>query len=380
MGSKSAGSPRGTEPLLQVMSTTAKSDKLPAGLTQDEIKRMYEGMVMIRAYDERQKNLQRSGRIGFCVTSTGEEAAQIGTAHALEANDWIYPYYRQYGVLMYRGDVPLSALTNHLYGNDEDLAKGRQMPAHYTHKATNFVSFSSVIGTHLIQAVGTAMAAKYRKDPSVTVTYIGDGGTSSSDFHSCMTFAGVFKPPMVIFIVNNQYAISLPVSKQCGAETLHSKGVGYGVPSVRVDGNDVFAVYQASKEAYDRARAGEGPTLIELLTYRAGPHSSSDDPTRYRGNESDLWMSEERDPISRARSFMKQLGIWDEAYEQQVWEDARNKINAATADAEKLPEPEWATMFDDVYAEIPPALARQRDELLEKESGFERQHEGEFPL
>jgi TPP-dependent pyruvate/acetoin dehydrogenase alpha subunit len=378
MGSKSASSAN-TETLLRVMADNAKPDKLPNGLTVDDVKRMYEGMVMIRAYDERQKNLQRSGRIGFCVTSTGEEAVQVGTAHALQPNDWVYPYYRQYGVMMYRG-VPMDILADHLYGNEEDLAKGRQMPAHYTHKDTHFVSFSSVIGTHLIHAVGTAMAAKYRKDPSVVVTYIGDGGTSSNDFHSSLTFAGVYKPPMVLFIVNNQYAISLPVSKQCGAETLHAKGAGYGVPAVRVDGNDMIAVYQASREAYARARAGEGPTLIELFTYRAGPHSSSDDPTRYRGNEDEQWLGEEKDPIARAKHYMQQLGIWSEAYEEQVWDEARTRINLATTAAEKRPEPSWASMFDDVYAEIPPALAHQRDEFLEKEKGFERQHEGEFPL
>lgn len=374
MASKSGGS----DTLLRVMEDSVKTPKLPEGLSEDDIKRMYEGMVMIRAYDERQKRLQRSGRIGFCVTSTGEEAAQVGTAHALQANDWVYPYYRQYGVLLYR-DVPMDVLADHLYGNETDLAKGRQMPAHYTHKDTHFVSFSSVIGTHLIHAVGTAMAAKYKKDPSVTVTYIGDGGTSSSDFHSAMTFAGVYRPPVVLFIVNNQYAISLPVSKQCAATTLASKGEGYGVPAVRVDGNDVVAVYQAAKEAYARARNGEGPTLVELLTYRAGPHSSSDDPTRYRGNEADDWL-QNNDPIERAKRYMQQLGIWSQEYEDQVWEEARTRINLATAEAEKRPEPTWASMFEDVYAEIPPALAAQRDELLEKESGFEREQEGEFPL
>lgn len=378
MSSKPAGSaPKDT--LLRVMAENAKPDQFPAGLTAEDIKRMYEGMILIRAYDERQKNLQRSGRIGFCVTSTGEEAVQVGTSHALEANDWVYPYYRQYGIMLYRG-VPLNVLANHLYGNEGDLAKGRQMPAHYTHRDTHFVSSSSVIGTHLIQAAGTAMAAKYKKDPSVTVTYIGDGGTSSNDFHSAMTFAGVFKPPMVLFIVNNQYAISLPVAKQCGAETLHSKGVGYGVPAIRVDGNDVFAVYQASREAYARAREGEGPTLIELFTYRAGPHSSSDDPTRYRGNEAESWLSEDKDPIARARRYMQSLGIWTEAYENQVWEEARTRINLATSEAEATAEPSWDSLFEDVYAELPPALIRQRDELIEKESGFERQHEGEFPL
>jgi pyruvate dehydrogenase E1 component alpha subunit len=379
MASKSASKSGGAETLLRVMTDGNQGAKLPEDLSPDDLKRMYEGMVLIRAYDERQKNLQRSGRIGFCVTSTGEEATQVGTAHALQPNDWVYPYYRQYGILLYRG-APMEVLASHLFGNDEDLAKGRQMPAHYTHKDTHFVSGSSVIGTQLTHAVGTAMAAKYKKDPSVTVTYIGDGGTSSNDFHAALTFAGVYKPPVVFFVVNNQYAISLPVSRQCGAEALYRKGEGYGIPAIRVDGNDVVAVYQASREAYARARSGEGPTLIELLTYRVGPHSSSDDPTRYRGNEAEQWMDEKHDPILRARDYMRHLGLWTEAYEEQVWEEARTRVSLATTHAEKREEPAWSTLFDDVYAELPPALARQRDELLEKESGFERQHEGEFPL
>ncbi len=378
MGSKSA-STSNSDPLLQVMVDNAKPGQLPAGLRAEDLKRMYEGMILIRAYDERQKKLQRSGRIGFCVTSTGEEAAQVGIGHALSEKDWVFGYYRQYGLMIYQG-VPITELADHLFGNEGDFAKGRQMPAHYTNRRVNFVSSSSVIGTHLIHAAGAAMAAKYKKDDVVITTYIGDGGTSANDFHSCMTFAGVYKPPLVVFIVNNQYAISQPVSKQCGAETLHLKGQGYGVPAVRVDGNDVIAVYQASKEAFEKARAGEGPTLIELFTYRVGPHSSSDDPTRYRGNESDEWLTEDRDPISRTRSYLKSLGLWDEAYEAKIWEEAQTKVNEATSESEKKPEPDWNSLFEDVYAELPPALARQRDELLETESEFPRQQEGEFPL
>ncbi len=373
----SENAPASDNSLLTVMN--AAQPTMPEGLSAADLRQMYEGMILIRAYDDRQKNLQRSGRIGFCVTSTGEEATQVGCAHALTGNDWVYPYYRQYGLMLYRG-TPLKVMADHLFGNRGDLAKGRQMPAHYTHKDTHFVSSSSVIGTHLIHAVGGAMAAKYRQDPCVTVTFIGDGGTSANDFHSSMTFAGVFKAPVVIFIINNQYAISLPVSQQCAAETLHSKGVGYGVPAVRVDGNDVFAVYKASKEAFDRARAGEGPTLIELMTYRVGPHSSSDDPTRYRGNENEEWLTEARDPIARAQKYLQALGLWDAAYEEKVWNDARTAINDATADAEKEVEPEWDTLFSDVYVDIPPALARQRDELIANESAFERKQEGEFPL
>lgn len=378
MGSQSAKTSKPQSlPLGQVSSVKAAG--LPQGLTAEDLKRMYEGMVLIRAYDEKQKKLQRSGRIGFCVTSTGEEACQVGIGHALEARDWIFGYYRQYGLMLYKG-APIKELADHLFGNAGDYAKGRQMPAHYTNRRINFVSSSSVIGTHLIHAAGAAMAAKYKKDNVVITTYIGDGGTSANDFHSCMTFAGVYKPPLVIFIVNNQYAISQPVSKQCGAESLYLKGEGYGVPAVRIDGNDVLAVYEASKSAFEKARNGGGPTLIELATYRVGPHSSSDDPTRYRGNESEQWMTEERDPIARMRALLKAQGLWSDAYEAEVLEQAQTLVNEAISESEKKPEPNWDSLFEDVYSQLPPALQRQRDELIARESGFDREQEGKFPL
>jgi len=364
--------------LLQVIRDDEQSAQLPPGLTAEVAKRMYEGMIAVRVYDERSLKLQRSGRIGFCVTSFGEEATQIGTVAALEEKDWIYPSYRQYGVAMYRG-VSLAHMAAHLYGNADDLAVGRQMPAHYTFADKNFVSISSVIGTQIIQAVGTAMAAQYKGDDVVSATYFGDGATSSNDFHSALTFAGVSKAPVLFFLVNNQYAISLPVEKQSGLDELYRKGLGYGVHSVRVDGNDVVAVYQATKEAAERARKGQGPTFLELLTYRAGSHSSSDDPSRYRSKEEmDYWKS--RDPIERMKKYLQQLGLWSEAYETHTWENARDKINQATSDAEKTSQPAWETLFDHVYADLPPHLAAQRDELMKNESDLKLTNEGEFPL
>lgn len=375
-----AGSPKpaNSSSLLRVMNDDAATAKLPAGLSEAEVKRMYEGMVMIRAYDERSLKLQRSGRIGFCVTSIGEEATQIGTVAALQDQDWIFPSYRQYGIAMYRG-VSLASMAAHLYGNADDFAVGRQMPAHYTFADKNFVSISSVIGTQIIHAVGAAMAAQYKGDKVVTAAYFGDGGTSSNDFHSSLTFAGVYKAPVIFCLVNNQYAISLPVSKQTGADELYKKGEGYGVRSVRVDGNDVIAVYQATKEAAEYGRAGKGPTLLELLTYRSGSHSSSDDPTRYRSKEEmDAW--KQRDPLERMKRYMQQLGLWTETYDNEVWESARSQINKATADAEARPQPEWESMFDHVYSDVPPFLQAQRDELMARESGLELSNEGEFPL
>lgn len=364
--------------LLQVMKDDGKTAKLPADLKEADVKRMYEAMVAIRVYDERSLKLQRSGRIGFCVTSFGEEATQIGTAAALEPEDWIFPSYRQYGVAMYRG-VPLHVLTAHLFGNEDDLVKGRQMPAHYSYAAKKFVSISSVIGTQIVQAVGCAMAAKIKKDRAVSVTYFGDGATSSSDFHSGMNFAGVYKAPVLFFCVNNQYAISLPVHKQTAAKELHMKGMAYGVPGVRVDGNDIIAVYQATKAAAERARDGDGPTLLELLTYRSGSHSSSDDPSRYRSkDESESWVK--KDPIERMKRYLQQVGIWTEAYEEQVWEETRFRIGQAITEEENKPQPDWSTMFENVYAEMPENLREQRDELLKNESGLSLTNEGEFPL
>jgi pyruvate dehydrogenase E1 component alpha subunit len=364
--------------LLQVMKDDGKTAKLPADLKEADVKRMYEGMISVRAYDERALKLQRSGRIGFCVTSFGEEATQIGTAAALDPTDWVFPSYRQYGVAMYRG-VPLDVLTSHLYGNEDDVAKGRQMPAHYTFRDKYFVSISSVIGTQIIQAVGCGMAAKMRGDRTVSVTYFGDGATSSNDFHSGMNFAGVYKAPVLFFCVNNQYAISLPVSKQTAAKELHLKGEAYGVTGVRVDGNDVIAVYQATKAAAERARDGQGPTLLELLTYRAGSHSSSDDPNRYRSKEeSEAWV--QKDPIERMKRYLQQVGIWTPEYEEEVWESVRFRINKAITDEESKPQPAWETLFDNVYKDIPPHLQEQRDELMRKESGLTLTNEGEFPL
>ncbi len=370
--------PGSTDTLLRVMRDTDKTAKLPADMTEALVRRIYEGMITIRAYDERALKLQRSGRIGFCVTSFGEEATQIGTAAALNDRDWIFPSYRQYGVAMYRG-VDMVKMAAHLYGNADDIAIGRQMPAHYTFRDKNFVSISSVIGTQMIHAVGTAMAAKYRGDNIVTATYFGDGGTSSNDFHSSLTFAGAMKAPVLFFLVNNQYAISLPVSKQCGVDELYKKGEGYGINSVRVDGNDAIAVYQATKIAAERARQGHGPTFLELLTYRAGSHSSSDDPTRYRSKE-EMSAWQQKDPIERMRNYMQQIGLWSPEYEDGLWETARYKISQATEAAQSIPQPDWSTLFDHVYSQLPPSLTAQKDDFLTHERGLELTNEGEFPL
>lgn len=364
--------------ILSMTTKTKQHQKLPEGLTPSELKAMYEYMILTREYDDRCFKLQRQGRIGFYAGSFGEEACQIGTAFALEPKDWIFSSYRQPGVAMYRG-VEMQTLVNNLFGNCEDLVEGKQMPVHYTSKQHHFLSISSVIGTQIIQAVGCAMAAKIKGDDAVSITYFGDGGTSSNDFHSGMNFAATFKAPCIFVLVNNQYAISLPVEKQTGVEVLADKAKAYGMPGIQVDGNDIFAVYSATKEAVRRAREGQGPTLLELKTYRAGPHSSSDDPSRYRSKEeTEAWLK--RDPILLLRNTLQEFGLWSEAFEEEVRQSAQNKINEAVKLAESLPQPEWKTLFEDVYSFMPPALADQQQDILSHEQHLKLTNEGEFPL
>jgi pyruvate dehydrogenase E1 component alpha subunit len=350
----------------------------PDGLMAEQVLTMYRLMVATRAYDERALKLQRSGRIGFCVTSFGEEACQIGTAMALQSTDWLFPSYRQVGVALAR-DIPLSVLANNLFGNQADISKGRQMPVHYTYMDKRFVSISSVIGTQISQAVGCAMASHVKGEADVTATYFGDGATSANDFHSGLTFAGVFQSPVLFICINNQYAISLPVAKQNGNPELWTKGQGYGIPSVRVDGNDVLAVYQATQEAAKRARTGGGPTLLELLTYRAGAHSSSDDPSRYRRTqESEHW--QRRDPIALFKAKLIDWHLWSDAQDDALWMELREQMTLVTNQAEALPPPDWKTLFEDVYKAIPPALSAQQSDLLANEASLLLRNEGEFPL
>jgi pyruvate dehydrogenase E1 component alpha subunit len=323
---------------------------------------LYAWMLLSRAFDERCLNLQRQGRISFFVTATGQEASQIGSAAALNDADWIFPAYREPTAALMRG-APLRALIDQLMGNAADLSLGRQMPGHYTFANIRYTSISSPIGTQIPQAVGSAMAAKIRGRRIVTIAYFGDGATSSSDFHSGLNFAGVYHAPTVFFCQNNQWAISMPVRRQTASGTLAVKAKAYGFPGVRVDGNDLMAVYRVTREAVERARRGDGPTLIESVTYRMHSHTTSDDATRYRsGEEVAGWRR--RDPIERFRRHLEWRGIWTPAEEEAAWALAREKVSQAVQAAEATPPPAPATLFDDVYAEMPRHLQEQRDALL----------------
>jgi pyruvate dehydrogenase E1 component alpha subunit len=349
-------------------------------LSKEQLLTMYRNMALTRAFDERGMMLQRQGRIGFYVPSFGQEAIQTGTVAALEANDWVFPSYREPGLFHYRGASLYHLLCN-LYGNRGDICKGRQMPVHYSFADLRLFSISSPIATQVVQAVGAAMASKIRGEKDVAITYFGDGGSSENDFHTGLTFAGAFHAPTIFICTNNQYAISLPCHKQCGADRLADKAIGYGMPGVAVDGNDVLAVYSVTKEAAERARRGDGPTLIECLTLRMGPHSSSDDPTRYR-DEALYQAWKKRDPIVRFRQYLEQKKIWSDAEESKLQEDLKTQIGEAIAKAEAEPPPELDSLFSDVYAELTPQLERQKEALLkegELRGKFENTSEA-FPL
>ena len=332
---------------------------IPAG----DLLKLYRLMVLSRQLDDRMMKLQRQGRIAFYLQSMGEEAAILGSAYALEPRDWIFPAYRESAAAFLRG-FTLKDFVCQLIGNAGDPIQGRQMPIHFSFKEKNFASVSSPVGTQIPHAVGAAWAAKIRRDPVVCMTYFGEGATSQGDFHVGLNFAGVFKVPVVFVCRNNGYAISVPVERQTASESIAIKANAYGFPGVRVDGNDLLAVYKASREAVDRARSGQGPTLIEAVTYRQGAHSSSDDPRAYRGEE-EVQQYTLQDPIQRYRRYLEEKKLWDSKKEELVQEQVKEEILSAVAEAEKFGPPPIESLFEDVYAEMPLHLQEQRDYLVD---------------
>jgi len=347
-------------------------------LSDETLLKAYRHLVLVRTLDTRMLSLQRQGRIGFYVPSIGEEASQVGSAMALEPRDWVFPAYREPGCALWRG-FPLNQLIAQSYGNAMDPLKGRQMPNHYGLRSINYVTASSPVGTQIPHAVGAAWAARIRGDDVVTLVYFGDGATSQGDFHVGLNFAGVFKTPTVFFCKNNQWAISVPVSRQTASKTLASKAQAYGFDGVRVDGNDLLAVYSATKAAADRARGGGGPTMIEAVTYRLGPHSSSDDPTRYRTKEEvEYWQA--RDPVERIRRYLAVKGLLTAAADVSLRKEVEDAISETIREVEKSPPPALETLFEDVFAEMTPQLREQMESFLT--SGERRRPEisDRFPL
>jgi 2-oxoisovalerate dehydrogenase E1 component alpha subunit len=340
----------------------ALDPKYDPGLTNDDVVALYRHMASTRFLDERLTALQRQGRIGFHVGSLGEEGAIIGAAFAMRKQDWLFPCYREFGAALLRG-LDFQRFIDNMFGNENDTVKGRQMPDHYTCRASHWLSISSPVGTQITQAVGFAWAAKLKRDDLATLVYFGDGATSSSDFHSGMNFAAVFKAPTIFFCRNNGWAISVPTERQTASETLAQKAIAYGMPALRVDGNDAFAVVYAVREALGRATRGEGPTLIEALTYRMGGHSTSDDPNAYRGSDVlKQWV--ERDPIERIRSYLIAHNALDESADREAKLALERKFKEAVEIAERTPRPRLETMFDDVYANPPWHLVEERAKLV----------------
>jgi 2-oxoisovalerate dehydrogenase E1 component alpha subunit len=341
------------------------------GLDPETLRQMLRHMVTVRIFDDRMYRAQRQGKTSFYMKCTGEEAIAIPATFALDREDIHFPTYRQQGILVARG-YPLVQMMNQIYSNPGDHMKGRQLPIMYSDKAHGFFSISGNLGTQFPQAVGWAMASAIKGDSRIAMGWIGDGATAEGDFHYAMTFATVYQAPVILAAVNNQWAIS-SFSGIAGAEhaTFAQRAVGYGMASLRVDGNDALAVYAATKWAADRARSNAGPVLIEFFTYRAEGHSTSDDPSGYRPKtEAEAWPL--GDPIERLKQHLIALGEWDDERHAAAEAESDAAVRAAQKESEKigiLPEQgkhDIGSMFEDVYAEMPRALAEQRDQALDE--------------
>ena len=314
---------------------------------------LYELMAVTRALDAEFVNLQRQGELALFASCRGQEAAQIGSAACLRKTDWLFPQYREIGAFLLRGITPAQMGA---------VWRGRWHGGlGFTDKCVAPIAIP--IGTHGLHAVGAAMAAQRLGEDSVTVAYLGDGAMSEGDAHEALNLASVFRAPCVFFVQNNQWAISVPVTRQHAAQSLAHRAAGYGMPAVRVDGNDVLACFAVMSQAAQRAREGGGPTFIEALTYRMGPHTTSDDPTRYRSAEEvERWAA--RDPIRRYETYLRSVGVLTDRLAERVKARAarlRGELRDALVGA---PEMDIAEVFDTVYHEITPELARQRDQLL----------------
>jgi pyruvate dehydrogenase E1 component alpha subunit len=323
---------------------------------------LYRHLRRIRLLDERLVQLQRQGRIGFHGSCTGQEVAPVAAGFALRPSDWIFPALRESYVMLVRG-FPLERYLAQDFGCSLDVGKGRQMPSHQSARSVNVVSWSSCIATQLPQAVGMALAARKSGRDDVSLAFLGDGATSHPDFHAALNFAGVFRAPCVFVCQNNQFAISVPVERQSGNPLLFEKAAAYAIPSERVDGNDIEVVLEAMTRAAERARAGEGPSFIECLTYRVAPHSSSDDPSLYR-DEAITRAWADRDPITRLREKLVADAALTDSADAALTTELTLELDAAVATASAAPPPDSSTLFDDVFSRRPRHLEEQANSLL----------------
>ncbi len=333
---------------LQVLDENGKADEeLMPKLSDKQIKELYELMILMRTFDDKAFSMQRQGRIGTYIQFKGQEASQLGSAYALEDKDWMFPMYRSGGALIVR-KYPMNQLLQYYGGDERGLKAG----------TINNFPISIPVGTQTPHAVGCAWASKLKGEKVVSLGYTGEGGTSKGDFHEGLNFAGIHKVPCIIVVENNQYAISVPTKKQTASETFAQKAIAYGINGIQVDGNDVFAVYKATKEAVDNARAGKGPTLIEAFTYRLADHSTSDDAKKYRSDkEVQEWSK--KDPVIRLEKYMRSKKLLDDKYKAEVAKKAKEKVEKEVEIYEKTPAPDPKDMFTYTFAELTDNLKEQ---------------------
>ncbi len=339
----------------QILDVNGNVDKkLMPRLSPDQIKELYELMLLTRIFDEKAFHLQRQGRIGTYLPVKGQEASQVGTAYTLDKNDWVLPSGRDIGVCIAR-NLPLHMILQYR-GGDE---RGVQIP-----EGLNIFPFTIPSSTHIPHCTGVAWASKLLKQKSVVMGYFGDGATSRGDFHEGLNFAGVYKVPVVFVCENNGYAISLPRARQTAAETIAQRAFAYGFEGIQVDGNDVFATYSAAEYAVKKARNGKGPTLIECITYRMGDHSTADDASRYR-SQKEVAKWAKRDPIDRLEKYMRKNKLLNDKNKKTIMERIKDRVEKAVEEYEKIPPPQPEDMFRYTYAEIPEKLQEQMRELME---------------
>ena len=350
-------------PMLQILSAEGEliEKAVEPDLSKEEALKIFNTMHYIRVLDERMVGAQRQGRISFYLASTGEEAASVASAAALLDDDMIMSQYREQGALAYRG-YTTEQFMNQMFSNKDDPNKGRQMPIHYGDKPLNFMTISSPLGTQIPQASGYAYGQKMSGKDVVTICYFGEGAASEGDFHAGLNMAAVLNCPVIFFCRNNGYAISTPAEEQFAGDGIASRGLGYGIKTIRVDGNDVLAIYAATKEARRIAIEEKCPVLIEAMTYRLAAHSTSDDPTGYRSREEeDKWRA--KDPIARMAKWLESKGWFDEAENQKRVDKARQDVLAAMKSCEKTDVCAIEDIVEDVYDTAPWHLKEQLSEL-----------------
>jgi len=338
-------------------------------LDKDTLIRALRLMVLNRAYDDRMLKMQRQGKVTFYIQSLGEEAVSIGAGLAFEDGDMLFPAYRNQGLYLMR-DTGLVEMMCQCLSNSRDMCKGRQMPIFYQNRARKLFTISGNLATQYPHAVGWAMGSAIKGERHIAASWVGDGSTAEADFHYALTFAAVYNAPVILNVTNNQWAISTFTGFAGGERRpFAARGLGLGIPGIRVDGNDLLATYAVTRWAAERARSGGGPTLIELVTYRGGAHSTSDDPSRYRPK--DEWQAFPLgDPVERLKQHLMKLGHWSENEQSELEEEMKNTVAEAWKEAISygtLTEPPFldvSLMFEDVFSEMPVHLEKQRDKLL----------------